>query len=260
MLTIGADPEIFVGHKGTLLCAQDMIPGTKTDPFFVPNGAVQVDGIALEFNIDPVETEEDFIAKLDGVKAILKEMIGENDFLEQASVEFTEEWAKTLPYDALVLGCTPDYDAWTGKLNPPPLDTTLMRTAGGHVHVGFKATDRPFDRDHIKECAILARLIDEEVGVYSILWDKDDKRRSLYGKAGAFRPKPYGMEYRTLSNAWIFNPDITKFVFRGVKRAVERYEAGDHEVDPTVQDIINSSNRDVVSLMVKDTEHDFLRN
>ncbi len=39
------------------------------------------------------------------------------------------------------------------------------------------------------------------------MYDKDTERRGMYGKAGAFRPKPYGVEYRTLSNAWLSNDE-----------------------------------------------------
>ena len=59
------------------------------------------------------------------------------------------------------------------------------------------------------------------IGIYAQMWDGDHKRRQMYGAAGAFRPKTYGMEYRTLSNKWIFNPKIVDFVYRGVERALK---------------------------------------
>ena len=50
--TIGADPEVFVADSltNTFVSAHDLVPGTKLEPFAVNKGAVQVDGMALEFN------------------------------------------------------------------------------------------------------------------------------------------------------------------------------------------------------------------
>ena len=51
---VGADPEIFLGDAdGGLVSAYGLIKGDKEHPFPVTNGAVQVDGMAAEFNIDP---------------------------------------------------------------------------------------------------------------------------------------------------------------------------------------------------------------
>jgi hypothetical protein len=38
-------------------------------------------------------------------------------------------------------------------------------------------------------------------------------RRELYGKAGAFRPKPYGVEYRVLSNRWLNSEALIRWVY-----------------------------------------------
>ena len=52
MITVGADPELFVKKGRSFQSAYGMIPGTKQKPKKVIKGAVQVDGMALEFNID----------------------------------------------------------------------------------------------------------------------------------------------------------------------------------------------------------------
>ena len=51
-ILIGADPELFVKKDGVVVSGHDLIQGTKADPFPVQDGAVQVDGMALEFNIE----------------------------------------------------------------------------------------------------------------------------------------------------------------------------------------------------------------
>jgi hypothetical protein len=97
---------------------------------------------------------------------------------------------------AHVFGCDPDYNVWTMKPNPRPFNPNpLFRTAGGHLHFGVKCTNAQAVR--------FVRGLDLYLGVWSVIKDEDKDRRSLYGKAGAMRRKPYGVEYRVLSNFWV---------------------------------------------------------
>ena len=57
-ILIGADPELFVMKNGKFHSADDLIPGSKDEPYPVENGAVKVDGMALEFNIRPALDEK----------------------------------------------------------------------------------------------------------------------------------------------------------------------------------------------------------
>jgi len=56
-ILVGCDPELFVKKDGVLVSAHGLVQGSKEHPFRVSKGAVQVDGMALEFNIDPAEDE-----------------------------------------------------------------------------------------------------------------------------------------------------------------------------------------------------------
>ncbi len=59
--TFGCDPELFViNDEGVFVSAEGLIPGDKQNPYKVPGGAIQVDGMAAEFNIDPVTNYADF--------------------------------------------------------------------------------------------------------------------------------------------------------------------------------------------------------
>jgi hypothetical protein len=219
-ITVGADPEVFLGLKGQFVSAHNLLPGTKWDPFPVNKGAIQVDGMAAEFNIDPAEDEESFISNLDIVLSQLKEFVPDHEVLPTPSVTFTKDFLKDIPLQALVLGCDPDFNAYTRGVNPRPNGNKPMRTAGGHVHIGGFESDNIYEANHFNDMCRLSTAMDQTIGVYSVLWDKDDKRRSMYGNAGTFRPKTYGMEYRTLSNAWLFNKKLQGFVYRGVLEAV----------------------------------------
>ena len=110
-----------------------------------------------------------------------------------------------------------NYNAWTKKVNPRPCATNhKLRSAGGHVHVGIKGINR----------YQLIRAMDLFLGVPSLFMDKDTRRRELYGKAGAFRPKPYGAEYRTLSNFWIWDKRLIEWVYHQTSRAIDFVKSG----------------------------------
>lgn len=241
--TIGADPEIFMAQKGQFVSAHNVIPGDKQNPYKVKGGAVQVDGMALEFNIDPSSSFEEFANNLNQVQNILKDMIGDAEFLNDSSVFFDEKFLESIPFQNRVLGCEMDYDGWSLSDITPPNQNTLMRTVGGHVHLGGFYSDNEYDWKHFQSGARMARILDETLGVYSILWDKDDFRRKMYGKAGCFRPKKYGMEYRTLSNQWLFKPALVRFVYNSVVEAIEKWSDKNYEPNPEVQQIINTSDR-----------------
>ena len=42
----------------------------------------------------------------------------------------------------------------------------------------------------------------------------------MYGKAGAFRFKSYGVEYRSLSNFWIADLESIEAIYKGVEAAI----------------------------------------
>lgn len=242
--TVGADPELFIGKGGVAASAYGLIEGDKKNPQPVKNGAVQVDGMALEFNIDPAKNFKEFNNNLDSVLGQMMDMVPDYHVIPEASVMFPKELMESQPEEAIELGCEPDFNGYSMEANPRPDQSGNMRTAGGHIHIGGFFTNNPMDDVHFSSCQRLARILDEELGIYSILWDKDDKRRSMYGQATCFRPKTYGMEYRTLSNSWLFSKKRQKFVFDAVNRSLRRMFDQNDEVDYRCVHIINDSVRD----------------
>ena len=251
--TIGADPEFFIAKGGKPVSGWGTIPGTKKAPKKVGYGAVQVDGMALEINIDPAKGEAGFLRNLESVLRTVMEMVPEYEMFDKPVAHFGKELIMAQPKEARELGCEPDYNAYTKAVNPRPDVDTPFRTAAGHVHIGWTDGVDPMDKGHFDACCALTKALDVTLGVPSLIWDQDEDRRKLYGKAGCFRPKPYGMEYRVLSNAWINPafPFLRKAVFnntmKGIKSLFDNENFGDTMIaGESAQSIINNSNKQAV--------------
>lgn len=220
-ILIGADPELFLSRAGKLISCFGLLPGTKVDPYKVFNGAVQVDGMAAEFNIDPANSEDVFVNNIQSVMSQLAGMLPDYDLLPVPVAHFGLEYISTQPTEAQELGCDPDFNAWSnGAVNTKPSVSLPFRTGAGHVHVGWTDGVSPDSEDHISLCCQLVRQLDFYLGLPSLFFDGDTQRREMYGKAGAFRPKSYGVEYRVLSNKWLSSPELISWVYRATHQCV----------------------------------------
>jgi len=78
------------------------------------------------------------------------------------------------------------------------------------LHVGFPNTKNEdvTNVQHVMNCQDLVQQFDWFLGGWSVFMDKDEVRRNLYGKMGACRYKPYGVEYRVLSNFWVASKEL----------------------------------------------------
>lgn len=265
---IGCDPELFVNKGGKLIAACGLVPGDKNSPHKVENGAVQVDGLALEFNTDPedlrfpvgysygtVEGFTGFNNKVVNVIKQLSDMMPEgHTFNKSTSVEFSEDYYESLHDDHKVLGCDPDFNAYKdGEENPAPNsdEFRLRRGAAGHLHFGWTKDIDITNPEHIAICCDFVKCLDAFVGLGMCFLETDTKRKEVYGKAGAFRPKNYGVEYRTPSNAWIWSKTKRKFIFDLSIAALQNmcnggiFKTALSTMD--VADIINTNDRDRAS-------------
>lgn len=241
---IGCDPEVFVGDANGVRSIIGLIGGTKNNPLPMPMGegfAVQEDNVALEFNIPPSPTKELFVANMssamDFLSSIMQDMHGLH-FVKDSALSFPVEQLQDPR--ALSFGCDPDYNAWTGNINPRPrsADKTL-RSCGGHVHIGTVTTKYAWCNPQE-----IIKAMDLFTGVPSVYMDKGLLRKQLYGKAGAYRPKDYGVEYRSLSNYWIFSKELQEWVYENTERALDAVlnEVSFDEDASLIQLAINKSN------------------
>lgn len=247
---VGADPEVFARVGGKIVSAHGMIPGDKKNPFKVNRGAVQVDGMALEFNIEPAWEREEFRLNIDEVMQQLREMSGA-ELVAEPVADFGLEYIASQPDEARDLGCDPDYNGWTGQENVKPDVLLPFRTGSGHVHVGWDEYANE-DPNHRTMCCALARHFDFYLALPSLLFDKEVRRREMYGKAGAFRPKQYGFEYRVLSNKWLTSPDLIDWVYDNTQLAFQTFFSNPLDAKyGDIQGVINQSRVDDALTIIK---------
>ena len=217
--TIGADPEFFVsyynddsGNEGTIPCV-GIIEGTKEEPFSLGDGFfTHEDNVAVELGIPPQTTQGGFADAIMHGKEMIIQLLDENHGGPSHYLDCMAEYSfhpdDLQSEQAKHFGCEPDYNAYeTGKMRTMPRATKLSnyRHAGGHIHIGGEFKCPPFVAALFADCYLYLwpALSYPEARPASTL---DTERRSQwYGRPGVFRPKPYGIEYRTPSNWWCEN-------------------------------------------------------
>jgi len=248
--SLGADPEFFIMDKqGNVKSIIGRIGGTKESPKYITDThegfAIQEDNVAAEYNIPATYNKKHFYGNIKFPQEAICTIIGTKEFSisHDSAISFPNKELSTP--ESWIFGCEPDYDAWNMCINnKPEAKDKNLRTAGGHVHVGVAL-------DNTEEMVALVRAMDLHLGVWSVIADKNGaKRRELYGKAGAFRPKPYGLEYRVLSNFWIFNEDHCNSVWDLTERSiafVKEKKTLDKQLGQKVQHCINTGDKDVAN-------------
>lgn len=215
---VGADPELFVSallkdNRGRPV-KYDVVPafgrfgGNKDAPIKMdglPDGfAYLEDNAALEFNIPPQSSAADFNDAIRQAKHWLQ-----TNKLDPQQLTMSDQNVLTLEpkYQAdprgKEVGCSKDWDAY-GMPNGPkerdPFSANTLgdkRYSGGHFHISYNHAVVPR--------FVAARFCDVYASLPWLEYDRQGLRRTTYGKAGLFRPKDYGLEYRTMSNWWLWH-------------------------------------------------------
>lgn len=207
---LGADPEVaLIDSKGKYRAAYNSIPGSKEHPHEVDKGFfIHPDNVAAEFNFPPETTYEKFWGNAQrGMNYIKNATPHKIKVVEHA--HFSEKELES-PL-AWQFGCKPDFNVWS--LEPSKaekLDSTI-RVFGGHIHIGTDLNEY--------EQLYLAKYLDLTVGILDLHTNPQNPliRKTHYGAFGSIRWKPYGIEYRTLSNQWLVNEDLRKNIWMAIK-------------------------------------------
>jgi hypothetical protein len=216
--SIGTDPEFFFRNldTGVMVSAIPHVEGTKYAPKVLDCGATcQRDNVAVEFATVPAFDGKDFVQRIrEAFSEILAYTPAGCEMVAIPSADFPPEELEH--EEAQAFGCDPDMDAWKLVVNDPPCAIGLnFRSCGGHIHVGHVEGDgnefllEPMGKVHV------VRMMDLVHGIISVVMDDSPEaieRRKLYGKAGCHRPTDYGVEYRTLSNFWLKDPDLARLM------------------------------------------------
>jgi hypothetical protein len=210
-LKIGADPELFLEDESGFVSSEGLIGGSKDEPRDIGLGCyVQEDNVAVEFNIPPVDNEDDFVRYIEYSIGVLKEMVGNQfKFSTISSAEFNEMYLST-PHSKRS-ACAPDYNVWNNcEANMVPLlGTTNLRSSGAHLHFGYSSPT-------IEVSNAIVKMSDVFITIPTLKYENREAailRRGMYGSAGSFRYKPYGVEYRTLSSFWIGDEEKTREIY-----------------------------------------------
>jgi hypothetical protein len=88
------------------------------------------------------------------------------------------------------------------------------------------------------------KFLDATLASQEMRWCKDTVRPTMYGALGNFRPKSYGLEYRTLSNSWLnqgpaFHEDLFNVTKKTVQGLYEKQEKASILVDKRTLVLLN---------------------
>lgn len=258
----GADIELFVAEKATgkIVSAEPFIKGTKDKPFqFDVESkffATSLDNVLAEFSIPPAKDKAEFYRNIQHSRGYIDSILPK----EYCTVVLPA--ANLDPYylqtdQARMFGCEEDYNAYTADMNIKPFcEDETLRSCGGHIHVGWK-NPMSFNsetymgtipKDYLRR--MLVKALDLHIGIPSVLQEPNNKRKELYGKAGAYRPKKYGLEYRTISNYYLESKKLTDWVYNSVQKSIDfvnRGEMIEPTMDPIIQNAINHNQREVAA-------------
>jgi len=258
---LGADPELFVQDVNTkkFVPSLDLIGGNKyfPQPTAVPGYFLQEDNVLVEFNIPPARTEAEFVTSIHTGMELFKEFLPPSKYSVAIESSYNFEQSQLTDPRAFEFGCEPDRNAWIGgKFNPrPPEPKDGLRSAGGHIHIGYELSPEKIESsmlDNVDRADInraLTKWCDIYLGIPSLKMDLDKKRRTLYGKAGAYRDKDYGVEYRTLSSFWLKSDELIRWAYSQAMRAVDKVselEILDDSLAEKIAAAINFGNKNAI--------------
>lgn len=228
----GADPEIFIGKGEGIIPAFDFLP-SKKEPL---KGYSSSNNSGQNIYWDGFQAEFTVLANgclgwvTDSVQSTMKKLLEvakkhDKDavLLPKPTVYVSKEALAAGKDEHVEFGCTPSLNAYGIPGAFIPGRVCEIRSSGGHIHFGLGKLSEDVAN-------LIVKRLDAIVGVLSVslFQSFDDRnRRMMYGLAGEYRLPEHGLEYRTLSNAWVYHPVAMNFIFNMARAIAASFLAND---------------------------------
>lgn len=239
VITLGSDPELFLlDNNNDVVPSASVINDSKIE-------SVAPDGFQFELHPSSHTCRESCGYYIGKAIVALNKFAVSNSFKLSFDLAHTisDKIWKNTPNSVKKFGCNPTENV---HKNIKKISSGLrerFRAGGGHIHIGWgKAREN---------AETLIKVLDIVAGNTCVLIDRDEKnaqRRLKYGRAGEYRLKPYGLEYRVLSNFWLRGYVAWSFASSLVRNAatIVANELGDELISKfdmkEVQEAINTNN------------------
>lgn len=219
-VTHGSDPELFFVREGV------MIPSTSV--LTHDTSQVTRDGFQLELHPRPQRCRQVASSGLKQCIIEARDYAVRNNLKLSYNLSYTvdnEVWNAT-DDKTKRFGCHPTENVHEPEMERGDGLNERFRAGGGHLHVGQLTLKER------KDLPTIVTLFDIVVGNTLVLLDRDPAnvtRRINYGRAGEYRAKKYGVEYRVPSNFWLKHYVLFSLANGLIRNAITHYRNGQHK-------------------------------
>jgi hypothetical protein len=212
-VNFGCDPELFFKQNGKIIGSEKVLSKNGLEQL----SNVVEDGIQVEIHPSSTSCREILAGNIRdifyNIRRKIKDTDIELDFNSFVNIDIEE--MESLSEKSKQFGCATSKNIYdkNAKIEVSDPSKYYFRSAGGHIHLGVDSGRVSVVHDNIVD---IVKLLDIIVGNTCVLLDREKgniERRKNYGRAGEFRIKNYGLEYRTLSNFWLRHCTLMSLVF-----------------------------------------------
>ena len=214
-MKIGADIECFLRDSDDqIINAANQIKQSRENPYKKQKIKIHHDNVLAEFSIPVCENGKEFFINITNGLYLLEKLSHPYKMDFSAASSISDAIMKDK--NATENGCNDETNAYTLTLNTEIesfIKNSKFRTCGGHIHIGFEENDELLD-PIIKPLFIY--MLDLFLAIPSVIIERDITqviRRQAFGKAGSYRSKNYGLEYRVLSSWWVTKPEYIAMIY-----------------------------------------------
>jgi hypothetical protein len=293
----GADVEFFLKEGNNIISSKVLEKNNKFRLSY--NGIIERDGVPIEYQMTQGRCLASGLSAIkSSLVSFMEYLYNTNKNYSLSSNNFTlmnlEELKNNEDHKALEFGCMPDFNAYfnidTIDNSNKKADAKIVaaRTCGGHIHANlfseyckynkvFEGNNNlpiifktiSVDNKYIyiptndyqkKYIQNIVAWLDLVVGLWSVIVDEPSMRRLYYGKAGDFRTKPYGIEYRSIGNILMLSPilwrtfmSLTRCVIVGMEKT---YNPDDETLMLSPENLIPNYNPEEIQNIINNSSQE----